>query len=106
MKKDNKLSWGITFLFFGILFLLKTFNIIPTTIGQYLFDLANFPIIVGIIFFIFHKTKNIGWALILVGLFMRFDAIYRYFDILPTYVWSLTLIAIGAVLIWGLKGGK
>lgn len=106
MKKDDKLSWGITLLFFGLLFLLKTFDAALPEIVNYAFDTRNFPLIVGFIFLIFHHNRSLGILLITVGIFSRFDYLMQLTDNLSKYIWPGLLIAVSAILLFGIKKGR
>lgn len=106
MKKDDKLSWGITLLFFGILFLLKIWGKAPAELSQYAFNIKNFPIVVGIIFLIFNDNRAIGIVLLVLGLFMRFDYIMHMTNHMSPYIFPGILIVVGALFIWGFKKGK
>ncbi len=105
-KKDNRLAWGISLLFFGLLFLVKQFHIIPPDFSVIIFDFRNFPFILGIIFLLTHSNKNIGLILILVGLLFRLSDIIHYTRNISNYIWPVLLIVAGAFLILGRKIGK
>ena len=106
MKKENKLSWGVTLLFFGILFLLKIWGHAPAEIANYAFDVRNFPIVVGIIFLIFHSDRSIGVAMIVLGIFMRFEYLVRLTKPISVYIFPALLIVVGAIMVFGVKKGK
>lgn len=106
MKKDSQLSWGVTLLFFGVLFLLKVWGQVPRDIAQYVFDIRNFPIVIGIIFLIFHKIRAIGFTLIVLGIFMRFDEVMKLTNSISPYIWPALLILAGGIMIFGFKKGK
>lgn len=77
MNTGDKLSWGVTLLFFGILFLLKIWGHVPAEIAHHVFNIKNFPIVIGIIFLIFNDVRSIGITLITLGVFMRFDLVMK-----------------------------
>jgi len=106
MKKDDKLSWGATLLFFGLLFLLKILGAATPEIAHYAFDTRNFPIVVGIIFLIFHQNRSLGLLLIAVGIFSRFDYLMQLTNSISKYIWPGLLIAFGAMMIVGVKKGR
>jgi hypothetical protein len=106
MQKDNRLSWGVSLLVFGTLFLINQLHIIPENISEYVFDVKNYPIILGVIFLLFHKNKNIGLILLLVGVLFRLHTIIQYTRNISEYIWPLLLIIAGAILILGVKKGK
>lgn len=105
-KKDNRLAWGVSLLFFGFLFLIKQFNIIPPEISTVVFDYRNYPFILGVIFLLAHSNKNIGLILILVGLLFRLSDIIHLTRHISHYIWPVLLIVAGIFLIFSRKIGK
>ncbi|MFV0471552.1 MAG: LiaF transmembrane domain-containing protein [Paludibacteraceae bacterium] len=106
MSKDNHLSWGVSLLFFGILFLIRQLNFLPDDISALVFNFKNYPIILGIIFFLFHKNKNIGLILLLVGILFHIETIIGWTKNISQYIWPLLLILAGIILVFGVKKGK
>ena len=104
--KDNRLAWGISLLLFGVMFLLRQLGIFSPEIADVLFDIKNFPLIIGVIFLIWHKNKSIGMILIVVGLLLRLQEIIHWTQNLSEFVWPLLLIAAGIILLFGVKKGK
>ena len=104
--KDNRLAWGISLLLFGVMFLLRQLGIFSPEIADVLFDFKNFPLIIGVIFLIWHKNKSIGMILIVVGLLLRLQEIIHWTQNLSEFVWPLLLIAAGIILLFGVKNGK
>ncbi len=101
MKKDDKLSWGVTLLFFGILFLLK--GHLPSEL-QMALDIKNFPIFIGIIFLIFNDTRSIGITLLILGVFMHYDFVQKLLmSVSPSfapYIFPALLVVLGAFFIF------
>ena len=104
--KDNRLAWGISLLLFGVMFLLRQLGIFSPEIADVLFDFKNFPLIIGVIFLIWHKNKSIGMILIVVGLLLRLQEIIHWTRNLSEFVWPLLLIAAGIILLFGVKKWK
>ena len=104
--KDNRLACGISLLLFGVMFLLRQLGIFSPEIADVLFDFKNFPLIIGVIFLIWHKNKSIGMILIVVGLLLRLQEIIHWTQNLSEFVWPLLLIAAGIILLFGVKKGK
>ena len=102
-KKDNRLAWGVTLLVFGCLFLIRQLQLVPSEIAPYLFDFKNYPIIIGVIFLLFHSNKNIGIVLIVVGLLFRLSDIIQLTRHISDYIWPVLLILAGAIMIFGNK---
>lgn len=106
MTKDNRLAWGVSLLVFGVLFLINQLHLLPSNISDFLFDFKNYPIILGIIFLLFHKNKNIGIVLLVVGLLFRLQNIIHWTRNISEYIWPILLIIAGAILVFGVKKGK
>jgi len=104
--KDNRLAWGISLLLFGVMFLLRQLRLFSPEIADVLFDFKNFPLIIGVIFLIWHKNKSIGMILLVVGLLLRLQEIIHWTQNLSEFVWPLLLIAAGIILLFGVKKGK
>jgi hypothetical protein len=102
-KKANNLSWGVTLLVFGCLFMIKQLQLLPPEISIYVFDYKNYPLIVGLIFLLFHNNKNIGIVLIVVGLLLRLSDIIEITKHISDYIWPALLIIAGAILIFRKK---
>lgn len=102
-KNDNRLAWGISLLVFGCLFLVQQLQILPMEIAEYVFDFKNYPLIIGLIFLLFHDNKNIGIVLIVVGLLFRLSDIIHWTRHISDYIWPVLLITAGAVLVFKKK---
>ncbi|MFA5046612.1 MAG: hypothetical protein WC542_11865 [Paludibacter sp.] len=102
-KNDNRLAWGISLLVFGCLFLVRQLQILPMEIAEYVFDFKNYPLIIGLIFLLFHDNKNIGIVLIVVGLLFRLSDIIHWTRHISDYIWPVLLITAGAVLVFKKK---
>jgi len=105
LQKDNRLAWGISFLVFGFILLARQLDIFPREISDIIFDFKNYPLIIGIIFILTHKNKNIGLILIVVGLFFRLSDIIRWTQHVSDFIWPFLLIIVGAILVFG-KGKR
>jgi len=106
IQKDSRLAWGVSLLIFGIIFLVKQLNIIPEELHGYIFDYKNYPLIIGVIFLLFHKNKSIGLVLIVVGILFRLSDIIRLTQHISDFIWPVLLIIAGAILVFGMKKGK
>ncbi len=105
-KKDNRLAWGVTLLFFGCMFLIRQLHILPVEIESYIFDFKNYPFFMGVIFLLCHSNKNIGIVLIVVGLLFRLSEIIQLTRHISDFIWPVLLILAGGILIFGIKKGK
>jgi hypothetical protein len=102
-KKDNRLAWGVTLLVFGCFFLIRQLQILPAEFSGIVFDFKNYPIIIGLIFLIFHSNKNIGIVLIVVGLLFRISDIIQLTRHISDYIWPVLLIIAGGIMVFGVK---
>jgi len=102
-KKDNRLAWGVTLLVFGSLFLIRQLQILPSGIAPYIFDFKNYPLIIGLIFLLFHSNKNIGIVLIVVGLLFRLSDIIQLTRHVSDFIWPVLLIIAGGIMVFGVK---
>lgn len=102
-KKDNRLAWGITLLVFGILFLVKQLHILPPSSESFIFDIKNYPLIIGIIFLLSHSNKNIGIVLIVVAALFRLSDIIAWSRHVSDFIWPALLILAGGILVFGYK---
>ena len=102
-KKDNRLAWGVTLLVFGCLFLIRQLQILPSELTPYIFDIKNYPLIIGVIFLLFHSNKNIGIVLIVVGLLFRLSDIIQLTRHISDFIWPTLLIIAGCIMVFGNK---
>jgi len=102
-KNDNRLAWGVTLLVFGCFFLIRQLHILPPGIDSVLFDFKNYPLIMGIIFLLFHSNKTIGIVLVVVALLFRLSDIIMWTRHISDFIWPLLLIVAGAIMVFGMK---
>lgn len=103
LAKDNKMAWGISLLVFGIIFLVRQMGILPASMTAIVFDLRNYPIILGVIFLLFHKNKTIGVVLLIVSVLFRLSDIIRWTEHLSDLIWPILLIIAGGIVIFKAK---
>lgn len=106
MTKDNRMAWGVSLLVFGIMFLINQLNLLPPAVSDFIFDIKNYLFILGIIFLIYHKNKNIGIVLLVVGVLFRLNNIIDWTKNISNYIWPVLLIVAGGILIFGISKGK
>ncbi|HOI27709.1 MAG: hypothetical protein M0P12_04045 [Paludibacteraceae bacterium] len=102
---SNKLSWGVTLIFFGLLFLIKELHVLPAGLAEEAFSLRNFPLYAGIIFL---ATKSYKASIIFfaVAIILRLDQIIDLTRSLSHYIWPLLLVVAGVILLLARKGKK
>lgn len=100
-KSGDRLAYGLSFVFFGLLFLFDTLGVFKAlNITQYVMDWRNFFFYAGIIFVLAKKEKILGLLLLLIGLILRFN--YLLTGWLPTYsayFWPVVMIITGTILL-------
>jgi hypothetical protein len=105
-KKDDRLAWGVTLLVFGLLFLIRQLHLLPDNISVLIFDIRNYPLIMGAIFLLLHSNKSVGLVLVIVGLLFRLSDIIRCTKHLSDFILPSVLVLVGIILIFGVKKGK
>lgn len=98
-KSENLLTWGISLLSFGLLFLIKQLEILPYEYSEIVFDFKNYPLLLGVIFLITHRNKNIGLVLVVVAIIFRLNDIIRITRQISDFVWPVLLIIAGIILL-------
>lgn len=76
---SNKMSFGITLIIFGILFLLKNIGILyklPMDIGQTIISDKILFIIAGLVFIIRSPKSIAGWIFIVIGILLILASIF------------------------------
>jgi hypothetical protein len=97
----DKLAYGISFVFFGLLFLLDILGFFRALhVEKYVMDWRNFFIYAGFIFLCAKKEKALGLVLLIIGIFLRFQGtINSYLPTYSAYFWPVLMIIIGAILL-------
>ncbi len=100
-KSGDKLAYGLSFVFFGLLFLLDILGAFRALhIERYVMDWRNYFLYAGIIFLCAKKEKTLGLMLVLIGIILRFN--YLLDQWLPTYsiyFWPVVMVITGAILL-------
>ena len=106
MKKDDFLSWALTFLYFGTVSLLRALHALPAKYAHYVFDMRNVPLVVGLIFLICNKNRHYGILLLVVAVFVRLQDIAKFTNQLSPYLWVGIFFALSIIFYFFLRGGK
>ncbi len=101
MKKRNKIAWGFISLIVGVLFLLKQLHVFPAYWNSWIFDYRNLFILIGGIFALTGKNKNLGVILMLVGAGLYLNEIMIWTKNFSNLIWPILLILIGVLLLTG-----
>ncbi len=106
MNEDSRLSWGISLLVFGFLFLLKQLGVFSDGVEDVIFNLKNLPLVFGVIFLITHKNKSIGLVLIVIGLLFYLKDILIWTRSLSELIWPILLIGAGIIILTSARTKK
>ncbi len=101
-KSGDKLAYGLSFVFFGLLFLLDILGVFRfMSIQGYVMDWRNYFIYAGIIFLCAKKEKTLGLVLLLVGIVLRFQGLVLHWipGSYSVYFWPVLMIITGAILL-------
>ena len=99
--RDRRFWLGIALLLFGAYWMLRELHIIPSFLGEYIFNFRNIFIIIGI-YFIAARDK-VGAGLIFLGIGIFFWL--RYFDLI-FLDWDLLLPAVVILIGFSLIAGR
>ncbi len=100
MIKDSRLPWGITLLFFGVLFFFRQIGVFTEMMEEYIFDWRNILLVFGIVFLIFHNNKSIGIVLLAVWALFYLKDIIDFSREISEFIWPALLIIAGGFLIY------
>lgn len=101
-KSNDYLSYGITFLILGVLYLLDYTKLLAKIpYGESLISIGAFFLIAGVIFIITQPKKALGWIFLVIGIIFNADLLLGWIISLPYLVVpiALMIIGIGMVLI-------
>lgn len=103
-QTSDKLSYGITFLIFGVLYLLDKVNVLAQIpYGERLISVGAFFLIAGIVFVITQPKKVWSWLLLAVGVFLNSDIFFGWVSQYSKFIVPLALIVVGIVMILSSK---
>ncbi|MFV0418446.1 MAG: LiaF transmembrane domain-containing protein [Dysgonomonas sp.] len=99
-KSNDRLSYGITILIFGILYLLDKvgfLNKIPY--GEHLISVGVFFLIGGIVFLITQPKKVLGWIFLIIGIILNADLFFGWLANYSNLVVPIALIIAGTAMV-------
>lgn len=102
-KSGDKLAYGLSFLFFGLLFLFSSLGLFTALhVDKYVMDWRNFFLYAGIIFIAAKKEKALGLTLLAIGVAIRYNhLLYSWLpSFYPAYFWPVVMIVTGAILLF------
>jgi hypothetical protein len=104
-KSSDRLSYGITILIFGVLFLLDKLAVLAKIpYGNRLIGVGPFLLIAGIVFLLTQPKKVLGWLFLGIGILLNADTFFGWMHSYSNLIVPGLLIAAGIVMI--LSAGK
>lgn len=104
---NDRLSYGLTMLIFGLLFLLdKTGILAQIPYGKNLISAGAFFLIAGIVFLCTQPKKVLGWIFLAVGVFINANFFLVKFNIYSKYLVPIALVVVGLIMVFTSKKGK
>lgn len=99
-KSNDRLSYGITILIFGVLFLLDKTGIldkIPYTSN--LISVGVFFLIAGVVFLFTQPKKVLGWIFLGVGILLNADLFFGWISNYSKLIVPIGLIIAGVAMV-------
>lgn len=99
-KSNDRLSYGITILIFGVLFLLDKLGVLSKIpYGDYLISVGVFFLIGGIVFLITQPKKVLGWIFLIIGIILNADLFFGWMKSYSNLIVPLGLIIAGIAMV-------
>lgn len=99
-KSNDRLSYGITILIFGVLFLLDKLHLLDKVpYGDKLVSVGVFFLIAGIVFLITQPKKVLGWVFLGVGVLLNADTFFGWMSSYSNLIVPLGLIIAGVAMV-------
>ncbi|MBB4036944.1 hypothetical protein GGR21_002858 [Dysgonomonas hofstadii] len=100
VKSNDKLSYGITILIFGVLFLLdKTGFLDKIPYGGNFISVGAFFLIAGIVFLATQPKKILGWIFLGVGVLLNADLFFGWMSDYSNLIVPIGLIIAGIAMV-------
>ncbi|EGK02056.1 MAG: hypothetical protein LBT43_20765 [Prevotella sp.] len=97
---NDRLSYGITILIFGVLFLLDKLGFLrQIPYGQKLISVGVFFLIGGIVFLITQPKKMLGWIFLGIGIILNADLFFGWLSNYSNLIVPLGLIIAGVAMV-------
>lgn len=105
-KSNDRLSYGITILVFGILFMFDKLNVLSKIpYGDRLISIGSFLLIAGVVFLLTQPKKVLGWIFLGVGVLLNADTFFGWMHSYSNLIVPALLIVAGlAMILSGKKG--
>lgn len=99
-KSNDRLSYGISILIFGVLFLLDKVGLLAKVpYGDHFISIGSFLLIGGIVFLITQPKKILGWLFLGVGILLNADIFFGWMASYSNLIVPLGLIIVGVAMV-------
>ncbi|MDR1883168.1 MAG: hypothetical protein LBR26_10380 [Prevotella sp.] len=103
----DRLSYGITILVFGVLFLLDKLGFLKQIpYGHRLVSVGVFFLIGGIVFLVTQPGKILGWIFLVVGIILNADLFFGWISSYSNLTVPLGLIVAGVAMVLTAKKNR
>ncbi|NDV96510.1 hypothetical protein D0T84_16540 [Dysgonomonas sp. 521] len=103
-KSNDRLSYGITILIFGILFLLDKLGMLAKIpYGDKMIGVGPFLLIAGIVFLLTQPKKILGWVFLGVGVLLNADTFFGWMHSYSNLIVPGLLIIAGVAMVLSAK---
>lgn len=100
-KANDRLSYGITILIFGIVFLLDKLGILrDIPYGDKVMSVGVFFLIGGIVFLITQPKKVLGWIFLGIGVLLNADLFFGWMSSYSNLIVPIGLIIAGVAMVF------
>lgn len=99
-KSNDRLSYGITILIFGVLFMLDKLHILDKIpYANKLISIGIFFLIAGAVFLFTQPKKMLGWIFLVIGLLLNADIFFGWMNNYSNLIVPLGLIIAGVAMV-------
>lgn len=99
-SSNDRLSYGITLLIFGIIFLLDKLGVLShIPYAKNLMSIGTFFLIGGIVFLITQPKKVLGWIFLGLGILLNADFFFGWISDYSNLIVPLALIIAGVAMV-------
>lgn len=103
-SNNDKLSYGLVLLIFGVLFLLDKIGILAQIPINYNFlSVSAFFLIAGIVFIITQPRRPLSWVFMIIGIFLNSNLFFGWLNAYSKYYIPLALIIVGLFMVFSSK---
>ncbi|NWF90256.1 MAG: hypothetical protein HXY50_12455 [Ignavibacteriaceae bacterium] len=105
-SNSSKLLIGAVLIIIGVLFLLRSFYILPFEVSHIIFSWRFILFIIGVIMLVQSDNKILGIMFTAIGGILLFPKIFPDIEIDGKLIWGLIIISLGIYIIFRSSGSK